>query len=87
VGRCQGLEIGNIQCAKAQKIMALAGRAGPPSSVSAHTANDYGLKLLRSSFDFYMIEAMSDVRISDRAAMRFEACGLSAGLCESRKAG
>lgn len=66
-GRGGGLEIGNTKCGKGVKIMAIVDRAGLPLSVSTHAANHHEVKLVRLSFDFYMIEAMPDVLIGDRA--------------------
>jgi transposase len=42
-------------------------RAGLPLSVSTHAANHHEVKLVQLSFDFYMIEAMPEVLIGDRA--------------------
>lgn len=66
-GRGGGLEIGNSKCGKGVKIMATVDRAGLPLSVSTHAANHHEVKLVQLSFDFYMIEAMPDVLIGDRA--------------------
>ena len=66
-GRGGGLEIGNTKCGKGVKIMAIVDRAGLPLSVSTHAANHHEVKLVQLSFDFYMIEAMPDVLIGDRA--------------------
>jgi len=38
-----------------------------PLSVSTHAANHHEVKLVQLSFDFYMIEAMPEVLIGDRA--------------------
>ena len=62
-----GLEIGNTKCGKGVKIMAMVDRAGLPLSISSHAANHHEVKLVQLSFDFYMIEAMPDVLIGDRA--------------------
>jgi transposase len=66
-GRGGGLEIGNTKCGKGVKIMAIVDRAGLPLSVSTHAANHHEVKLVQLSFDFYMIEAMPEVLIGDRA--------------------
>lgn len=66
-GRGGGLEIGNTKCGKGVKIMAIVDRAGLPLSVSTHAANHHEVKLVQLSFDFYMIEAMPDFLIGDRA--------------------
>lgn len=47
--------------------MAIVDRAGLPLSVSTHAANHHKLKPVPLSFDFYMIEAMPEVLIGDRA--------------------
>ncbi|MDR1076701.1 MAG: IS5 family transposase, partial [Xanthomonadaceae bacterium] len=66
-GRGGGLEIGNTKCGKGVKIMAIVDRAGLPLSVSTHAANHHEVKRVQLSFDFYMIEAMPEVLIGDRA--------------------
>lgn len=66
-GRGGGLQIGNTKCGKGVKIMAIVDRAGLPLSVSTHAANHHEVKLVQLSFDFYMIEAMPEVLIGDRA--------------------
>ena len=47
--------------------MAIVDRAGLPLSISTHAANHHKVKLVQLNFDFYMIEAMPDVIIGDRA--------------------
>ena len=66
-GRGGGLQIGNTKCGKGVKIMAIVDRAGLPLSVSTHAANHHEVKLVQLSFDFYMIEALPEVLIGDRA--------------------
>lgn len=66
-GRGGGLEIGNTKCGKGVKIMAIVDRAGLPLSVSTHAANHHEVKLVQLSFDFYMIEALPEILIGDRA--------------------
>ncbi|HLM53184.1 MAG TPA: IS5 family transposase [Pseudoxanthomonas sp.] len=66
-GRGGGLEIGTTKCGKGVKIMAIVDRAGLPLSVSTHAANHHEVKLVQLSLDFYMIEAMPEIVIGDRA--------------------
>jgi len=60
------MEVGNTKCGKGVNIMAIVDRTGLPLSVSTH-ANYHEVKLVQLSLDFYMIEAMPEVLIGDRA--------------------
>ena len=66
-GRGGGLEIGNTKRGKGVKIMENMDRAGLPLSVSTHAVNHHEVKLVQLGFDFYMIQAMPDVLLRDRA--------------------
>jgi transposase len=62
-----GLEIGATKRGKGMKIMAIVDRHGLPLSVSTHAANHHEVRLVQLCFDFYMIEAMPENLIGDRA--------------------
>lgn len=66
-GRGGGLEIGNTRRGKGVKIMAIMDHAGLQLLVITRAANHHEVKLVQLSFDFYMIEAIPDVLIGDRA--------------------
>ena len=62
-----GAEIGPTQRGKGLKIKAIVDRHGLPLSVSTHAANHHEVRLVQLCFDFYMIEAMPENLIGDRA--------------------
>jgi hypothetical protein len=65
--------IGSTKCGKGVKIMAIVDRNGLPLSVSTHAANQYEMKLVQLSFDFYMIETKPESLIGAKrkAAMHW----------------
>ena len=62
-----GAEVGPTKCGKGVKIMGIMDREGLPLSVSTHAANHHEVRLVQLSFDFYMIEAMPERLIGDKA--------------------
>jgi transposase len=62
-----GAEIGKTKRGKGVKIMAIVDRQGLPLAVSTHAANHHEVTLVQLSFQFYMIEALPEKLIGDKA--------------------
>jgi len=62
-----GEQIGPTRRGKGVKIMAIVDRHGLPLAVTTHAANHHEVTLVQLTFDFYMIEAMPENLIGDRA--------------------
>lgn len=59
--------IGLTKRGKGVKILAIVDRYGLPLSVSTHAANHHEVRLVQLSLDFYMIEALPENLIGDKA--------------------
>src|SRR6476619_2946626 len=62
-----GEQIGPTKRGKGVKIIAIVDRHGLPLAVTTHAANHHEVTLVQLTFDFYMIEAMPENLIGDRA--------------------
>lgn len=62
-----GEQIGKTKRGKGLKIMAIVDRHGLPLAATRHAANHHEVTLVQLTFDFYMIEAMPEYLIGDRA--------------------
>lgn len=62
-----GREIGPTKRGKGVKIMAIVDRNGLPLAASTHAANHHEVRLVQLSFEFYMIEALPEKLIGDKA--------------------
>ncbi|GMW08128.1 MAG: DDE transposase [Nevskiales bacterium] len=62
-----GEAIGPTKRGKGVKIMAIVDRHGLPLAVTTHAANHHEVTLVQLTFDFYMIEAMPQNLIGDKA--------------------
>ena len=59
--------VGLTKRGKGVKILAIVDRHGLPLSVSTHAANHHEVRLVQLSLDFYMIEALPENLIGDKA--------------------
>ena len=65
--RAAAMQIGPTRRGKGVKIMAIVDRHGLPLAVTTHAANHHEVTLVQLTFDFYMIEAMPENLIGDKA--------------------
>jgi transposase len=59
--------VGKTKRGKGCKIMAIVDSQGLPLAISTHAANHHEVTLVQLTFNFYMIEAMPEKLIGDRA--------------------
>ncbi len=62
-----GAEVGPTKRGKGMKIMAIVDAHGLPLAASTHAANHHEVRLVQLCFDFYMVEAVPENLIGDRA--------------------
>jgi len=67
MARGGGDGVGLTKRGKGVKILAIVDKHGLPLSVSTHAANHHEVRLVQLSLDFYMLEAMPENLIGDKA--------------------